>query len=324
MAWKKNFRKVPQKILTKLNNIQSQEVVVGCLKKFSSEEINDGVLSHLNITLTPEGLITPENIIPLASQGKHSAWNVNGREIIRKDLPKETYYNYIESPNWGDSYYGTHTVAMPGERYPREFVAPRNSAIEIEAANSSPGLFHYVIKFQISEILSRQSDQFNDRLFDCLNILQENIGDSGVKSAEATLQDYLQSLQVTWDILPPGTAEEAINRIFTGRQPTQIERETTEDRYQFFMTLNPQSLVYGSSGFQRYFGAFINENLVIFENVQYGNAIYVMFDNWEELSQRSRVELLSGRYGENFERIIHTGNWKNKVKETVRARLKNN
>ena len=156
-------------------------------------------------------------------------------------------------------------------------------------AQPVPGLSHYVVKFQISEILNRQSDQFDDRLFDCLNILQENIGDSGVESAEATLQDYLQSLQVTWDILPPGTAEEAITRIFTGRQPTEIERRTTEDRYQFFMSLNPQSLVYGRSGFQRYFGAFINENLVVFENVRYGNGLPVVTEHFLALRNFSRI-----------------------------------
>ena len=324
MAWKSNLRKVPQKILTKLENIPSQAIVVGCLKKFSSEEINKGILSHLNITLTPKGIVSQKSIIPPASQGKHSAWNVDGRELIRKDLPKETYYNYVESPNWGDSYYGTHTVALPGKRYPRELIAPRNSSIEIEVVNSAPGLSHYVIKFQISEILNRKSDQFDNRLFDCLNLLQENIGDSGVESADVKLQDYLQSLQVAWDILPPGTAQETINRIFTSRQPTPIERKTTEDRYQFFISLNPQSLVYGKSGFQRYFGALINANLVVFENIQHGNAIYIMFDNWKELCQKSRIELLSGRYGENFERIVHTGNWKMKVKKTVKARLQKN
>jgi hypothetical protein len=297
---------------------------VGSLKKFSRIDLEHGILEHLNISLSPEGLIAPESITPYLSQGKHSSYNVNGREIIRKDLTKESYYNYIESPNWGDSYNGTHTVALPGERYPRDFIAPRNSTIEIEVVNSDPDLSHYIIKFQVSEILNRQSIEFDERFFDCLNLLQENIGDCGVESSKVTMQNYLQSLQVGWDILPTGTADETINRLFTGRQPTQGERETTQGRYNFFMSLNPQSLVYGSSGFQRYFGALINENLVVFENIQYGNAIYIMSDNWEESSQRSRVELLSGKFGENFERIIHTGNWQTKVRMTIEALLRNN
>ncbi len=38
-----------------------------------------------------------------------------------------------------------------------------------------------------------------------------------------------------------------------------------------------------------------------------------MFENWEELSQRSRIELLSGRYEEGFVRVVHSGNWQDQV-----------
>ncbi len=51
-----------------------------------------------------------------------------------------------------------------GEHYgfPRVLVAPRNSAIEIEVANSLPKLSRYVIKFQISEILNPQNTEMRD------------------------------------------------------------------------------------------------------------------------------------------------------------------
>lgn len=320
MSWKKNIRKIPKNISNKSNTIKNKDIVVGCVRQFTREDIQEGILSHLQIRLTDAGLQFPQSIIPPPEIGKHSSWNVNGREIIRRDLPKETHYNPVDAPNWGDSYYGTHIVDLPYEKYPRDYIAPRNSTIEIECANASPGQSHYIIKFQVSEVLNRDDSEFENRLFDCLNLLQENTGDCGIEEAGATLQDYIQTLHVAWDILPPGTVDEAVERLFAGKQPTQQERETVEERFNFFMSLNPQSLVFGRSGFQRYFGALLRDDLVVFENVEYGNAIYVMFDNWEELSQKSRIDLLSGKFGENFERVVHTGDWQEKVIKIIEAK----
>jgi hypothetical protein len=101
------------------------------------------------------------------------------------------------------------------------------------------------------------------------------------------------------------------------------ERAVVEERYEFLMGLKPQQLVYGTSGLQRYFGALIRDDLIVFENVRYGNAIYVMFEDWQELSKRTRAELLSGRYGKNFERVMHGAGWKGKTRRIVAERRKN-
>jgi len=106
-------------------------------------------------------------------------------------------------------------------------------------------------------------------------------------------------------------------------KPTKKQIETATDRYNFFIKLNPQKLVYGSSGFQRYFGALMKVDLIIFENIQYGNAIYIMYENWRELSTKSRIELLSGRFGNNFDRVIHKVGWKTEVKKIVDVHTKN-
>jgi hypothetical protein len=320
MAWKKNFRKIPDKIWTHLKSIESEDIVVGCVKVFTQEDIKNGVLVHLNINLTELDLQFPKSIVPLPEQGRYSSFNVYGREIKRTDLPKEKYTIEVETPNWGDSWKGTHTVEFVRERYPREFIGPRNSAIEIECVKSDPELPRYIIKFQISEILNKNNRDFETRLFYCLNMLQENIGNCDVMAAGTSLQDYLSRLYVSWEILPPGTIEEAINRILRGRQPTQQEIIIIQDRYTFLKSLNPQSIVIGSSGFQRYYGGLIRENLIVLENVVYGNAIYIMFENWQELSQKSRIDLLSGKFGHNFERVIHSDGWQDRVKKIIELR----
>lgn len=317
---KKNLRKIPAEIIAKLRTIKAKEVVVGCAKKFSVAFIRNGNLKHLGISLTKKGLILPDSVIPPANRGKFSDRNVNGEEIIRKDLPMEQHYNTVEAPNWGDDYYGTHSVDLPYKKFPREFKSPRELEISTSCKNKGPDQQEYIIAFQVSDVLETNRRNFKEKLFDNLNLLQENIGACGVEPADITLDEYVKSLHVTWEILPPGTREETINRVFKGKLATAEEKEVAGERYDFFMSLKPKRFVFGSSGFRRYFGALLEEDLVVFENIQYGNAVYILFKNWEELSKRSRLDLLSGKYGTDFERVIHKQGWKKEIRNIVKTK----
>jgi hypothetical protein len=314
---KRNIRRIPEDILAKTKVIDCDEIVVGCAVKFKAPDLTAGRLSHLGIVLSETGLHVKPSFLPPADRGRYSSQNIEGEVIVRKDLPKETGYNAIESPNWGKSYSGTHTVYLPFEHYPREFRPPRELVIAITCKDIRPNLPAYIIAFRVEEVLFKKHKDFMSTLFEDLNLLQENVGMCGVEPAQASLSDYTKSLHVSWDILPPGTRDEAIERLFKGRAPTQQEKDTAGERHDFFMSLKPKNLICGNSGFRRYFGALLEENLVVFENVQYGNAIYVLFHNWEELSKRSRLDLLSGKYGTDFKRIIHGSDWKKQVRSIV-------
>lgn len=320
MSLKKNYIKIPSNIHAKLEKIESREVVVGCIIKFSKTDLEQRDLSHLQIRLDDHGLHYPGSIIPPKESGKYSSWNVNGREVVQKDLPKETYYRHMDAPNWGG--YGTHTVSIPGERYQRMQIAPRNSRIDIQCVDGLPGKSHYAIRFQVSEVLNRDEPAFKERLLECINLLQENVGYCGVEESTITMQEYIATLNVSWDILPPGTIEEAKERLFSGKKPTQQEIDVADKRYGFFKSLNPKAFIFGRSGLLRYFGALIQDDFVIFENIEYGNAIYIMFEDWKELSQKNRVDLLSGSYGKKFERIIHKGTWEKEVRAIIKNKLK--
>ena len=315
---KKNIRKIPEDILTKLKSINTNEIVVGCAVKFKANELASGRLRHLGIELTEHGLLVPLiSLLPPSTQGKYSRFNVEGEVIVRRDLPKETDYNEIDSPNWGDWSNGSHTIYLSFERYPREFLPPRELEIVISCNDMRPNLSTYIIAFRIQEVLSKTHKEFIKTLFENLNLLQENIGACGVQPAELSMLEYAKSLYVSWEILPPGTCDEAINRLFHGRSPSQKEENTASERYNFFMSLNPKSLVYGSSGFRRYFGALLEDDLVVFENIQYGNAVYILFGNWEDLSRKSRIDILSGKYGTDFKRVIHDKGWEEDVRKIV-------
>jgi hypothetical protein len=240
---KKNIRKIPPTIRAKLNRISENEIVAACAKSFSRESLIQGALKHLGVELTASGLVFPSESIPPAESGRFSDWNVNGREIKRKDLPKESYTISIETPNWGDSYKGTHTVHWEKERYPVEFHSPKELAIIISCANPQPGLSDYPMMFRVEEVLKKQSKSFEEALLFNLNLLQENVGACGVERASATPQEYLRTLQVSWEILPPGSREEAVERLFRGRTPSAAEIDVAKDRYDFFISLKAKQLI---------------------------------------------------------------------------------
>ena len=317
---KKHLRKIPENILEKLKTIKGKDVVVGCAVKFKADELAAGSLKHLGITLMPGGLELPAAVVPPKSQGKYSAQNVEGIEIIRKDLPKEKHYRSIDVPNWGDWSNGSHDVDIPYEMYPRDFIPPKELEVTMACANKRAGLSSYVISFQIKETLDKTAKNFQKGLFENLNLLQENVGACGVEAAEVPLTDYVKTLRVAWEILPPGTLDDTLNRLFPGKSPTKQEKDVAVERYEFFTSLKPKSLVFGNSGFRRYFGALLEDDIALFENVEYGNAIYILFKNWEDLCKRTRVELLSGKCGHDFERVIHTAGWEESAKAIIRKK----
>ncbi len=59
----------------------------------------------------------------------------------------------------------------------------------------------------------------------------------------------------------------------------------------------------GRSGFSRYLGYLLRDDLVLLENIDYGNALYMMFDDWKTLSKRSRLDLLSDPTA-HYERVL--------------------
>ena len=87
------------------------------------------------------------------------------------------------------------------------------------------------------------------------------------------------------------------------------------------MLVKPQAFIQGTSEFRRYFGAQFADDIVVFENIEYGNAIYVMFEDWQLLSKKTRIELLSAEERQ-FVRIPHTRTWKLKLRDTVEAGIR--
>lgn len=314
-GWKKNFRKLPESIITKINDIATDEVVVACAKNIPIQDILDGRYAHLNIHFDGETLTVPEAVLPAVQNGRYSKFNLWGREVLLKHLPKVRKTYSWEAPNFGNN--GYHDVSMDREVYQRIFYWPKEYEIKMEVvAGGNRTDTHAVIKFSVDIILSKRDEDFEKDLFFNLNLLQENTGVSDVFSSSASTAAYIQAIHVNWEILPPGARDEVIGAILRGitDENPHLGAKIAQ-RYDLLKSLEPHAFIYDTSGLKRYFGAKFGDNLVVFENLEYGNAIYVMFENWEALSQLSRKDLLRGGY--NVIRIVHNPGWEKRLTRII-------
>jgi hypothetical protein len=103
--------------------------------------------------------------------------------------------------------------------------------------------------------------------------------------------------------------DEVVKHILQGKRQISADQKTImEERLKVMARFKPTVYIAGTNGFLRYFGAKFEDDFVAFENLAYGNALYIMFEGWETLSRRSRVELLKGPR-DGFERIEHREGW---------------
>jgi hypothetical protein len=321
-TWQKSFRSIPSRIEQKLRGMKGHGIVVGCVARLKASDIRDGAYVHLEITLENGTPRFPGRIVPHPSAGRASSVNANGEEVVRRDLPMLTRTFTMETPNFGDWSKGSHDISFDREVYQREFVAPTENEIVIELVGEegSGADKSFIFRFTVDQPLIVGAKNFQSDLMRLLNLLQESVGVADVFETGASLEDYLRTIHVNWEILPPGERDSNIAKIASGvRNADEETRKRIIDRYDFFEKLKPEALIHGTGGFRRYFGAKFTNDLVAFENMEYGNAVYVMLKDWEEASKKTKQELLAtGKQGDEFFRFVHTDGWKSKVTEIIK------
>lgn len=310
---KRNLIKIPQLIIDRIRAFDQDDVVVACVKLLRPEDIPR--YGPLGVSLVGPKLTTPSAVVPNPAAGRYSRANVEGYEKVRKDLPMVSKEFGFYAPDWGDWSKGSHYVSQTREVYQRDFYPPKEVELSITLLEEKNG--GYLVKFAIEQVINRRTANFEQELLYNLNLLQENIGAVDVFASAASLADYTASVQVDWQLLPPGSVDEVVQRMLTGKRPITVEQEATiKARVAVMNRLKPEMYVTGTDGFLRYFGAKFGDDFVVFENVRYGNAIYVMYENWQDLSKRTRIDLLAGPR-ESFHRIEHRDGWEEHLKTLV-------
>jgi hypothetical protein len=96
----KNFRQVPQDVRQRLETFALDDVVVACAKRLRPQDV--GRYDRLGLRLQNGQLVVPPPFVPDASAGKYSRFNVEGKEIVRRDLPMINKEFCFYAPDWGD------------------------------------------------------------------------------------------------------------------------------------------------------------------------------------------------------------------------------
>ena len=169
------------------------------------------------------------------------------------------------------------------------------------------------IGFRVDRVFDRAD--LNERdLRLALSLLRENLNShASVIPTALSVADWLADQRVTWQILPRGEAtfEKVVARL--NANPTNPRVREMQDRFQAVDNMHPGAVVVGDGEFSRYFGFKFRDDLVALENLDYGNALYVMYEDWTILSQRTRVELLADANA-NYDRIVHRAGWEDRLK----------
>lgn len=252
-----------------------------------------------------------ETVLPPAHLGPTCLKNAEGWEIVHKDQEMETAYREFDWTwtEWHGRYNqveNSKTVYQPYERYPRTFVPP--PSIELSTVTTPQGPMVVV-----AQAFSLPKD--SEPATFAANVLLELFGEVEVLGADlkAVLGGELK--RVNWEVLPMGehpwkTLAPKIEPIL--RNKGERKRPVFERRWQKIAEFGPEFVAVGRAGFSGYLiFAFPERNLYVLESANYGNATYVLDENWQKLSRRSKGELLNE--GLHRDRLIHYQDWANEI-----------
>ena len=308
----------PDSVFTALQQLRSAAGVVPvCTKRVTARDLQSGAFNHLQMKLDDSRPSFPASILPVTDVGPYSSKNRNGWEVKRIDLPMIPKTVYLgERPKFGDWSNGSFSLWQQRMVYPVDEYGPTDYSIEIDLLQSFENGF--VFKFALDCVLDPSDADFDEDLLFCLNVLQENIGSCGIDRSDKGREEYVATTLVDWEIFPPGSLERFLARAKAGLGKSDPKaNQVIEERVEEFRRLSPERFILGKAGFNRYIGAVLPRNIVVFENIRYGNALYVLYENWEDVSQRSRTELLKGTSAE-YERIPHVDGWVDQFREAIR------
>ena len=317
VTWKRNLNQIPAALKTKLAAQPRAEFVAGIVKAIPMAALEGRTFAHLGIGIVNGELSHLPRVLPPVAMGRYSAKNQEGWVVVHRDLPMITETFYFEVPNYGDWSNGSHTISQDREVYQKDYIDPPNCEFLIELLHK--GETEAVFKIVVDMFLDRNADSFDTQLLFALNLLQENLGGADALPASAKADQLLSTLGLEWQIFPPGTADDVVRRAIAGmRRPNADQQERVRERVAMFNGLQPKHFLHGQGGLSSYVGALFADDLVVFENVRYGNALYVLFADWTEVSKRSRIELLRA-HDVKFERFVHSPGWQERFEKYIRA-----
>jgi hypothetical protein len=218
------------------------------------------------------------------------------------------------APSWNSGSY--HLVSRQIEAYPVDHHPAK--LLTISAAvleNLQDGA---LVRFRVDEPLDKRSASFSADLLFNLRSLREAVGDAHVFDADLSDDQFAQIQHVDWELLPKGSSERVLDRLVAQKEINAERLKVATERLRVLDRLDHDGYIVGRGRFARYFGAKFRNRLVALENLEYGNALYLFEESWEQLTQLSRTELIKRR-DPSVHRIPHLRGWQSALRKIVRS-----
>ncbi|MBA0186535.1 MULTISPECIES: hypothetical protein [Pectobacterium] len=247
-----------------------------------------------------------EEVLPQVI-GAITRFNANGKSVPDKKAPKETAYRQISWTwkKWAgrDTEEVTETREIEYKRYKRIFTPP--PSIELKIVENLQGE-----KLITSPTLVLQ-DTKKEQVTHCINLFLEIFGICEIVDDKLNTIIKSNSIKLNWKLLPEGTYPWSTlgPKILSGLKiGGKGNAAVVEGRLELINSKKPDFVAVGKAGFHGYviFG-FTRKNIYILESSQCNNATYIFKNNWPQLSQLTKAEILDANL--HYARIIHRRNW---------------
>lgn len=306
-------------MIIKKRRIRNLESNLGFVKKGTTVAVGienprryQNILREIGFT---QPLNVGDSLLPSASLGPISKFNAEGKYIVHKDRPMETAYRIVEW-HWEeyDGPYNTversRLVDVPYKRYPRTFVPPYS--VEITVSKTSKG------DLALVSPLIKYTENNKELLKHTLNLFLEIFGECQLFTEDLDEIIKVPVRRLNWRILPPGRMpweqlrqeiEPIVQSAPEGNRPFILHRLKTISKF------DPHFAAVGTAGFRGYIIlGFENKKIHVCESIFYGNATYIFAERWEELSKKTKAEILDRNLQED--RIIHrVESWERRIRE---------
>lgn len=306
---------IQQKYIRSLNKhlgqlMQGVDLVIGV----PITQENNELVSRIGFSVPTE---VGDTVLPSPSFGRIATYNAEGKQVVRRDLPKETAYRQIEWHwnewrGYNETEEMTAIVDVPYERYPRDFVPPPGVELSIGGSKKS-GLY-------VVSPTTKYKAANHETIIHTINLFLEIFGMAHVLTEGFEAVKIPSIRRLNWTVLPEGEypldklkdfVEPVLTAASEGKRPVIQNRFVTISKY------SPKFVAIGRAGFSGYliFG-FPKKNIYVCESAYYGNATYVFDKNWDQLSRLTKAEILDEALHED--RLIHREGWDQKVAKLLR------
>lgn len=255
-----------------------------------------------------------ETVLPPSSSGRFSKFNIEGKYIKNKSRGKEFHRYPVK---WTRQQYNgrnqmeevTDVVYRKIERWCRDFIeAPEIHLSIISDSNNT--------KYIVTE-LQQYIESNHENMLHSVNLMLEIFGECEIMDINFDLIIPQSYIYLNFEILPAGEhpfSQQNLEYLQRNPKLSSTQKCYIEERGKFLNQFQSSTIYRGKNGLSGYYILeFHDRNLLIVENLYYGNATYIFENSYNELDfeHLTKKEVLNNNMQKD--RIIHDENWQNKI-----------